>query len=60
MQDAARGLLTSHAADTKRRYPMFSYRLYRESDKDCWITLNRMFMAEEIQDNDLWNDTNKV
>ncbi len=39
---------------------MFSYRLYRESDKDCWITLNRMFMAEEIQDNDLWNDTNKV
>ncbi len=39
---------------------MFSYRLCRESDKDCWITLNRMFMAEEIQDNDLWNDTNKV
>ncbi len=39
---------------------MFSYRLCRESDKDCWITLNRMFMAEEIQDNDLWNDTNTV
>lgn len=39
---------------------MFSYRLCRESDKDCWITLNRMFMEEEIQDHDLWNDTNKV
>ena len=39
---------------------MFSFRLCRESDKDCWITLNRMFMEEEIQDHDLWNDTNKV
>ena len=39
---------------------MFTYRLCRKGDKDCWITLNRMFMAEEIQDTDLWNDTNKV
>lgn len=39
---------------------MFTYRLCNENDKDCWIAMNREFMAEEIQDDDLWNGTGKV
>ena len=37
---------------------MFTYRLCDKSDKECWIAMNREFMAEEIQDDDLWNNTN--
>ena len=32
---------------------MFTYRLCNESDKEYWIAMNREFMAEEIQDDDL-------
>ena len=36
---------------------MFDYRLCDIDDKDCWIDMNREFMAEEIQDDSLWNST---
>ena len=36
---------------------MFDYRLCDIDDKDCWIAMNREFMAEEIQDDSLWNST---
>lgn len=36
---------------------MLTYRLCTSSDKEIWIKLNRSFMAEEIQDAELWNDT---
>ena len=36
---------------------MFTYRLCDINDKDCWIAMNREFMAEEIQDEGLWNST---
>ena len=39
---------------------MFTYRLCHEADKECWIAMNREFMAEEIQDDDLWNNTNET
>lgn len=39
---------------------MFTYRLCNESDKEYWIAMNREFMAEEIQDDDLWNNTNET
>ena len=39
---------------------MFNYRLAAESDREVWIKLNREFMAEEIQDADLWNNTGET
>lgn len=39
---------------------MFTYRLCNINDKECWISMNREFMAEEIQDNDLWNGTGQA
>lgn len=39
---------------------MFTYRLCDKTDKACWIAMNREFMAEEIQDDDLWNNTNET
>lgn len=39
---------------------MFSYRLCEERDFDIWVEMNRAFMDEEIEDNDLWNDTNET
>ena len=39
---------------------MFSYRLCDINDKDCWIAMNREFMAEEIQDDSLWNSTGQA
>ena len=39
---------------------MFSYRLCDINDKDCWIAMNREFMAEEIQDDGLWNSTGQA
>ena len=39
---------------------MFTYRLAVESDREIWIKLNREFMAEEIQDADLWNNTGET
>lgn len=39
---------------------MFTYRLCNESDKEYWIAMNREFMAEEIEDDDLWNNTNET
>ncbi|MBR6528964.1 MAG: GNAT family N-acetyltransferase [Firmicutes bacterium] len=39
---------------------MFTYRLCDKADKECWIAMNREFMAEEIQDDDLWNNTNET
>ena len=39
---------------------MFIYRLCDIQDKDCWIAMNRAFMAEEIQDDGLWNNTDQV
>ena len=39
---------------------MFSYRECRLADCATWIELNKEFMASEIQDEDLWNNTNKV
>lgn len=39
---------------------MFNYRLATESDREVWIKLNREFMAEEIQDAVLWNNTGET
>lgn len=39
---------------------MFAYRLCDINDKDCWIAMNREFMAEEIQDDSLWNSTGQA
>lgn len=39
---------------------MFTYRLCNINDSECWIDMNREFMSEEIQDDDLWNGTGKV
>ena len=39
---------------------MFSYRLCEEKDYSIWVEMNRAFMDEEIEDNDLWNDTNET
>ena len=39
---------------------MFRYRLCGKQDEKCWISMNREFMSEEIQDGDLWNDTGKT
>lgn len=39
---------------------MFTYRLCDMNDEKCWIAMNREFMAEEIQDDDLWNGTGKA
>ncbi|MDO5415088.1 MAG: GNAT family N-acetyltransferase [Bacillota bacterium] len=39
---------------------MFAYRLCDINDKDCWIAMNREFMAEEIQDDSLWNSTGQT
>lgn len=38
---------------------MFSFRLCEERDFDIWVEMNRAFMDEEIEDNNLWNDTNE-
>ena len=39
---------------------MFDYRLCDIDDKDYWIVMNREFMAEEIQDDCLWNGTGQA
>jgi len=39
---------------------MFTYRLCSKNDIDCWIAMNREFMAEEIQDDSLWNNTGQT
>ena len=39
---------------------MFCYRLCDINDKVCWIDMNREFMAEEIQDDGLWNSTGQT
>lgn len=39
---------------------MFTYRLCDINDKKYWIAMNREFMAEEIQDDDLWNGTGQA
>lgn len=39
---------------------MFSYRLCNKYDEECWISMNRDFMAEEIQDDSLWNNTGQA
>ena len=39
---------------------MVAYRLCDINDKDCWIAMNREFMAEEIQDDSLWNSTGQA
>ncbi|HUM56408.1 MAG TPA: GNAT family N-acetyltransferase [Bacillota bacterium] len=39
---------------------MFICRSCKKEDRSLWIKLNRAFMAEEIQDEDLWNNTQDV
>lgn len=39
---------------------MFTYRLCDINDQENWIAMNREFMAEEIQDDDLWNGTGQA
>lgn len=39
---------------------MFTYRLCTKDDQKCWIAMNREFMAEEIQDDGLWNNTGQT
>ena len=39
---------------------MFTYRLCNKEDLSCWTDMNRAFMAEEIQDDGLWNNTGQT
>ena len=39
---------------------MFTYRLCNKNDLECWTAMNRAFMAEEIQDDGLWNTTGQT
>lgn len=39
---------------------MLRYRLCNERDYAIWIRLNRAFMSEEINDNELWNNANRI
>lgn len=39
---------------------MFTYRECDKTDKKIWVAMNREFMAEEIQDDDLWNGTGQA
>lgn len=39
---------------------MFTYRLCSENDREIWIKMNREFMAEEIQNEGLWNNTDRA
>ncbi len=39
---------------------MFTYRLCNKNDLECWTSMNRAFMAEEIQDDGLWNNTGQT
>lgn len=39
---------------------MFTYRLCKQNDRERWVAFNKAFMAEEIQDDDLWNNTGQV
>lgn len=39
---------------------MFKGRVASAVDCEIWIMLNREFMAGEIKDDDLWNNTDKV
>ena len=39
---------------------MLRYRLCNEKDCTIWIKLNRAFMKEEINDNEFWNDANRI
>lgn len=39
---------------------MFTYRLCNKNDLSCWTAMNRAFMAEEIQDDGLWNNTGQT
>lgn len=39
---------------------MFKCRTCKKEDRFVWIKLNRAFMDEEIQDEDLWNNTQEV
>ena len=39
---------------------MFRFRECVKDDAEIWVQLNRECMAEEIQDDNLWNNTSKV
>ena len=39
---------------------MLKHRLCDMNDRAVWIAMNREFMAEEIQDDDLWNGTGQA
>lgn len=39
---------------------MLRYHLCNERDCAVWIKLNRAFMSEEINDNELWNNANRI
>ena len=39
---------------------MIEYRSCEKSDCEVWILLNREFMAEEIQDEELWHGADQV
>lgn len=38
---------------------MFSYRLCTEKDFEIWLEMNKAFMAEEIEDDGLWNNADQ-
>lgn len=39
---------------------MLNYRLCEVKDCELWIRMNREFMNEELQDDELWNEANDV
>lgn len=39
---------------------MLTYRLCEEKDRELWIRMNREFMSEELQDDELWNGADAV
>ena len=39
---------------------MLRYRLCNEKDCTVWIKMNRDFMKEEINDNEFWNEADRI
>ena len=44
----------------RRNQKSITARLCTKDDCNTWIKLNRAFMNEEIQDDELWNDTSQA
>ena len=39
---------------------MLRYRICDQRDCSVWVELNRAFMREEVNDNEFWNEADKL